>query len=64
MGFHPIFYLCVGHGTYLASESLVTGVITKCSEPQAVDSNVKGGGSGVAKSSSLRTETDIRLNGG
>ena len=44
MGFHPIFYLCVGHGTYLASESLVTGVITKCSEPQAVDSNVKGGG--------------------
>jgi hypothetical protein len=49
--------LCVGHGTYLTSESLVAGVIAKRSEPQAVDSNVKRGGSGVTKSSNLRTET-------
>ena len=29
----------------------------KCSEPQTVSSNAKGGVSGVAKLSSLRTET-------
>ena len=29
----------------------------KCSEPQAVDSDVKGGGSGVAILLSVRTET-------
>mgnify|MGYP007067569942 CR=1 FL=1 len=29
----------------------------KCSEPQVVSSDVKGEGSGVAKSSRLRTET-------
>ena len=51
------YYTCVGHGTYLTSESLVAGVIAKRSEPQAVGSNTKRGGSGVAKSLSLRTET-------
>ncbi len=50
-------YVCVGHGTYLTSESLVAGVIAKRSEPQAVGSNTKRGESGVAKSLSLRTET-------
>ena len=32
----------------------------KCSEPQAVDGNVNGGGSGVAKPTSLRTETGYK----
>jgi len=32
-------------------------IIAKRSEPQAVDSNVKGEGSGVAKLRSLRIET-------
>lgn len=32
-------------------------VTAKCSEPQAVSSNAKGGVSGVAKLLSLRTET-------
>ncbi|EDP11946.1 hypothetical protein [Amedibacillus dolichus] len=31
--------------------------IAKCSEPQAIDSDVKGGGSGVAILLSVRTET-------
>ena len=38
-----LLFLCVGHGTYLTSESLVAGVITKRSEPQAVGSNTKRG---------------------
>jgi hypothetical protein len=32
----------------------------KCSEPQANDSNGVGGGSGVAKPASLRTETGYK----
>lgn len=32
-------------------------VTAKCSEPQAIDSDVMGGGSGVAILSSVRTET-------
>ena len=32
----------------------------KCSEPQADDGNVSGGGSGVAKPTSLRTETGYK----
>ena len=32
----------------------------KCSEPEAVDGNGKGGGSGVAKPASLRTETGYK----
>ena len=34
-----------------------TSITAKCSEPQAVDSDVMGGGSGVAILLSVRTET-------
>ena len=32
--YQAIFIRCARHGTYLTSESLVTGATTKCSEPQ------------------------------
>ena len=51
------FFLCARHGIYLTGESPVTGVTAKCSEPQAVDSDVMGEGSGVANLLSLRIET-------
>ena len=35
-------------------------VTAKCSEPQAAVSNDSGGGSGVAKPASLRTETGYK----
>ena len=49
--------MCARHGIYLTGESPVTSVTAKCSEPQAVDSDIMGEGSGVANLSSLRTET-------
>ena len=35
----------------------ITGITAKCSEPQTVDSDVMGEGSGVAVLLSVRTET-------
>jgi len=38
--------MCAGHGTNLTGESPVIGVTAKCSEPQAVNSNVMSEGRG------------------
>ena len=52
----PLPY-CAGHGTIFAGESPATDIYRQCSKPQAAVSNDRRGGSGVAKSRSLRTET-------
>ena len=51
------FMVCKAYGIFLSSESLVTIVTTKCSEPQAVDRGIMGEESGVANLSSIRIET-------
>ena len=51
-------FYCVPGMARIQSEIDRPQVVTaKCSEPQVVSSDVKGEGSGVAKSSRLRTET-------
>ena len=51
-------YFGVSGMTLISQVKVLSRVVTaKCSEPQAVCSNVNRGGSGVANLSSLRTET-------
>ena len=53
-----LLFLCVPSMALIQSEINRPQVVTaKCSEPQAVNSNVMGEGSGVAILSSVRTET-------
>ena len=53
-----IFLFCVPGMARVQLEINQPRVVTaKCSEPQAVDSDVMGGGSGVAILSSVRRET-------
>lgn len=53
-----IGYYCVPGMALIQSEIVRPQVVTaKCSEPQAVDSDVMGEGSGVAILLSVRTET-------
>ena len=49
--------MCAGHGMNSVELDQPQVVTAKCSEPQAVDSDVMGEGSGVAILSSVRTET-------
>ena len=52
------FYVCVPGMAWIQLDIDQPQVFTaKCSEPQAVDSDVMGEGSGVAILSSVRTET-------
>jgi len=51
-------FLCVSGMAHFLLVKVQSRVVTaKCSEPQAVNSNVNGGVSGVAKLLGLRTET-------
>ena len=51
-------FVCVSGMAHFLLVQVQSQVVTaKCSEPQAVSSNAKGGVSGVAKLLSLRTET-------
>ena len=53
-----LFFTCAGHGMSSVGVKPKPRVVTaKCSEPQAVDSDVMGEGSGVAILLSVRTET-------
>ena len=49
--------MCAGHGMDSVGINQPQVVAAKCSEPQAVDSDVMGEGSGVAILSNVRTET-------
>lgn len=54
----PVHFLGVAGMAHILLVKVQSRVVTaKRSEPQAFNSNVKGGGSGVAKLLSLRTET-------
>ena len=52
-----VFFSVPGMAQFLQVKVLPRVFTAKCSEPQAADSNVRRGGSGVAKPASLRTET-------
>ena len=55
------FFICVPGMARIQLEISQPQVVTaKCSEPQAVDSDVMGEGSGVAILSSVRTETGYK----
>ena len=56
----PGFVSVPGMAQFLRVEVPPRVFTAKCSEPQAIDGNVKGGGSGVAKPRSLRTETGYK----
>jgi hypothetical protein len=51
------FFSVPGMAQFLRVKVPSQVVTAKCSDPQATDSNDSGGGSGVAKPTSLRTET-------
>lgn len=58
MVFLPCFFVCVP-GMALIQSGICRPqvIVAKCSEPQVVASNGMNGGSGVASSLSVRTET-------